>query len=263
MPFRADVEQYRGPMDLLLYLVRKHEVEIRDLPIASITQQYLEYIAVLEQIDVNAVGDFIEVASLLIEIKSRSVLPVVEAEEETYEDPREQLVERLLEYKKYKDVASMLEERSVDWQQSFARLANDLPPRDVDPVKRPIREVELWDLVSALGRVLRDESVNDDENIIFDDIPIQTHMRMIYERIQRQGRLGITETLKAGMLKSTVIGIFLAVLELARHHSVETEQEEGLGEIWVKPGPNFSRTLEFAATDDEDSETGQRQMGAG
>ena len=257
MAFRADVELYRGPMDLLLYLVRKHEVEICDLPIAPITQQYLDYIALLEQLDVNAVGDFIEIASLLIEIKSRNVLPVTEPEDESYDDPREQLVTRLLEYKKYKDVASMLEERSLDWQQSFARMANDLPPRHVDPVTQPIREVELWDLVSALGRVLKEDTIKDDTNIVYDDVPLQTHMKTIYQRLCEEGRIGISQTLRAGMRKSTVIGIFLAVLELVRHHSVEAEQEDGHGEIWVKPGPNFSTTLELAEIGDEDPNTNQ------
>jgi segregation and condensation protein A len=260
MAFRANSELYRGPMDLLLYLVRKHEVEIRDLPIAPITQQYLEYIAVLEQLDVNAVGDFIEIASSLIEIKSRSVLPVVEPEDERYADPREQLVARLLEYKKYKDVASMLEERSLDWQQSFGRMANDLPPRQVDPVKQPIREVELWDLVSALGRVLKEDNVQEDTSIVYDDVPIQTHMKTIYDRICQDGRIGITQTLRAGMRKSTVIGIFLAVLELVRHHSVEAEQEDAQGEIWVKPGPKFSSMLELAELGRQDPIASQTQM---
>jgi segregation and condensation protein A len=263
MAFRANVELYRGPMDLLLYLVRKHEVEICDLPIATIAQQYLEHLTDLEQVDVNSVGDFIEIASLLIEIKSRSVLPVTEADDETYDDPREQLVSRLLEYKKYKDVASMLEERSLDWQQSFARLENDLPPRKVDPVNQPIREVELWDLVSALGRVLRSDSIQEDTSIIYDDVPMQTHMKTIYERLCREGRIGITDTLRAGMSKATVIGIFLAVLELVRHHSVEAEQEDAHGEIWVRPGPNFANTLDLARVGEEDSVSSQTQTPTG
>ncbi len=246
MDFRVETETYRGPLDLLLYLVRQHEVGICDLPIARITQQYLDYLAIIEQIDVNAVGDFIEIASLLIEIKSRQVLPVVESEDEPLSDPREQLVSRLLEYKKYKDVASMLEERSQEWQQCFPRMANDLPSRQVDPVAQPIREVELWDLVSALGRVLRETDAPDATNVVYDDVPIQVHMRTIYDRICENGRIGITETLRSGMRKSVVIGVFLAVLELVRHHSVEAEQDDSMGEIWVKPGENFAYTLELA-----------------
>ncbi len=188
-----------------------------------------------------------EVASILIEIKSRTVLPQVEeASEEVWDDPREELVQRLLEYKKYKDVASMLEERGRLWQQSFGRLANDLPPRNLSPAEQPLREVELWDLVSALGRIIKQGDRAPEANIIYDDTPIQTHMRTIYEGIVAKGQMSMTEVLKAGMHKSTVIGIFLAVLELVRHHSVEAEQVEGEVEIWIRPGPQFQRTLDLA-----------------
>ena len=245
MNFRVALDMYRGPVDLLLYLVRKHEVEIANIPIAAITDQYLEYLTILEQVDVNAVGDFLEMASLLIEIKSRMLLPRIEPEEEVWTDPREGLVERLLEYKQYKDVASMLEEKSLDFQQSFPRLANDLPPRRLDLSQQPIKEVELWDLVSALGRVLRSEEVLDDTKIVYDDVPLHVHMEHIHDRLREVGRLGITEMLQTGMRKSAVIGMFLAVLELVRHHSVEAEQDDDGGEIWVKPGPNFGRPIEL------------------
>src|SRR5687768_15570109 len=98
MDFRVDLAMYRGPLDLLLYLVRKHEVDLADLPIAPITQQYLDYLEVLQQLDVNAAGEFLEMASTLAEIKSRLVLPHGDEEVETLEDPRDELVERLLEY---------------------------------------------------------------------------------------------------------------------------------------------------------------------
>src|SRR3990172_1434982 len=112
MDFRVDLDIFRGPLDLLLYLVRKHEVEIVDIPISEITEQYLGYLEVLERMDCNAVGDFLAVASTLIEIKSREVLPRSDEVDDDLEDPREELVRRLLEYKKYRDAATMLEERS-------------------------------------------------------------------------------------------------------------------------------------------------------
>ncbi len=243
--FRVDLELFRGPLDLLLYLVRKHEVDVTDIPIAAITDQYLEYLTILERLDVDAVGEFLEMASILIEIKSRLLLPRVEEVEETWDDPREELVQRLLEYKKYKDVASMLEERGRLWQQSYERMANDLPTRKTPPSQQPIREVELWDLVSALGRIIRRETATD-SNIVYDETPIQAHMKTIYDGIMAHGKMRMTDVFRAGMQKSTVIGIFLAVLELVRHHSVEAEQHEGEIEIWVRPGPNFRHTLDIA-----------------
>src|SRR5439155_12478566 len=150
MDFRVQLDVFRGPLDLLLFLVRKHELDIRDLPISLITEQYLAHLEVLQELDVNEVGDFLEVASTLVEIKSQLVLPRGGEETENWDDPRDQLVERLLEYKKYKDAACMLDERSRDWQQHYSRLASDIAARAVDPAGQPIREVELWDLVSAM-----------------------------------------------------------------------------------------------------------------
>ena len=138
MDFRVQLDTFRGPLDLLLFLVRKHEVDVCDIPIALITDQYLEHLEVLQQLDVNEVGDFLELASTLVEIKSQLVLPRGGEEVEAWDDPRDELVQRLLEYKRYKDAASMLDERSRDWQQHYARLASDLPPRDIDPAGQPI-----------------------------------------------------------------------------------------------------------------------------
>src|SRR5687767_1980747 len=108
--FRVDLTNiFRGPLDLLLYLVKKHEVEIVDIPVGLITEQYLAYLEVLKELDVDAVGEFLDMASSLIELKSRMVLPHGGDEVETLDDPRDELVTRLLEYKKFKDAASMLE----------------------------------------------------------------------------------------------------------------------------------------------------------
>ncbi len=113
MSFRVALDIFRGPLDLLLYLVRKHELDILDIPVATIAQQFLAYLEVLQELDVNAVGDFIEMASTLLEIKSRLALPAGEEESEEVEDPRGELVERLLEYKKFRDAASLLEEQGA------------------------------------------------------------------------------------------------------------------------------------------------------
>ena len=247
--FRINLDLYRGPLDLLLYLVRKHEVDVMELSISQVTEQYLEYMAILEQVDVNAVGDFLEMASILIEIKSRMVLPSVEEEESEWKDPREELVQRLLEYKQYKDVASMLEERSRRWQQSYTRLADDLPSRRIDPADQPIHEVELWDLVSALGRVMREHKVTEASNIVYDETPIQVHMERIHASVASKGQIAISEVYKAGMHKSAMIGLFLAVLELVRHHGVEAEQDENGAEIWLRPAAGFEQVLSLADVD--------------
>ena len=154
--FRLELDLFHGPVELLLYLVRKEELDPTDVSVAKLTAQFLEYVGTLQQIDVDSVGEFLDMASWLLEIKSRMVLPGEEQEiQQELADPREELVRRLLEYKQYRDAASMLEERSRQWTDCFPRLACDMPARPRSLEEQPIHEVELWDLVSAFGRVLK------------------------------------------------------------------------------------------------------------
>lgn len=249
MEFRVDLSIFRGPLDLLLYLVRKHEVEIVDIPIALITQQYLEYLSVLEQLDVDAVGEFLTMAAMLIEIKSQQVLPRSDEIEEPMDDPREELVRRLLEYKKFRDAASILEERSRHWQQHYPRLENDLPSQQRNLADEPIQEVELWDLVSAFARVLRTNEISRPSAIVYDETPIQVHMSRIWNLLGQRGRLAFSELFDTGMHKSRLVGIFLAVLELVRHHHVLLDQNTLFGEIWVAAQPGTTGPLELSAVD--------------
>lgn len=249
MNFRVDLDTFRGPLDLLLYLVRKHEVEIVEIPIHVITDQFLAYIEVLEQIDVNAAGDFLEMASTLIEIKSRLVLPRGDEEQGEIEDPRQDLVHRLLEYKKYRDAASMLEDQGRQWQQRYTRVANDLPTRRRELADEPISEVELWDLVSAFARILKEARVKQPSNIVYDDTPIHVFMQQIGEQLRQQQRLAFSRLFEAGMHKSTQIGMFLAILELVRHYQVRTEQDELFEELYVLLPENGSLELDPALID--------------
>jgi segregation and condensation protein A len=253
MDFRVQLDIFRGPLDLLLFLVRKDEVNVRELPIAVITDQYLAYLDILAQLDVNEVGDFLELASTLIEIKSQLVLPRGGEEAEMWHDPRDQLVERLLEYKKYKDAASLLDERSRDWQQHYPRLASDVVSRQAEPSEQPIREVELWDLVSAMGRILRDSQAVSPATIVYDETPIQVYMQRIHGRLTQEHRLAFSDMFETGMHKSAIVGVFLAVLELARHHGVRAEQADLHGEIWLVPGDGFDPTGETIAVGDPGS----------
>ena len=252
MDFRVDLDIFRGPMDLLLYLVRKHEVEIVDIPISNITNQYLEFLSVIEQLDVNAVGDFLALASCLIEIKSQQVLPRADEVDDDLEDPRKELVRRLLEYKRFRDAASMLEERSRSWQQRFPRLTNDLPARTRDLAEEPIHEVELWDLVSAFGRIIRDTESVKPSSIVYDETPIHVYMARTYAKLLERGRLAFHDLFQTGMHKSTLIGIFLAVLELVRHNQALVEQNQLFGEIWLLSLPDSPQPLDLAEVDSYD-----------
>jgi segregation and condensation protein A len=235
--FRIQLDDYHGPVDLLLYLVRQHELDVADLPLAEVIEQYLGYLAVLEQIDVNAAGDFLDMASTLIEIKSRMVLPGEEEVETELADPRQELVWRLLAYKQYRDAASMLEERARQWSERFPRAECDLPARSLAPDQQPIQHVELWDLVSAFGRVLKGKQANyGPEKIRYDETPIHVYMQRIDERVRKGGRVAFTELFEPVVHKSALVGMFLAVLELMRHHHLSAAQPELFGEIWLEPG---------------------------
>ena len=247
MNFRVDLDMFRGPLDLLLYLVRKHELDIANVSVAAITDQYVAHLEVLQQLDVDDVGDFVELASQLIEIKSRMILPQTDDQQATEleEDPQEDLVKRLLEYKKYKDAASMLDESGHDWQQRYVRLAPDLPPREIDPAAQPIREVELWDLVSAMGRIMRDSQRAQPPNIVYDDTPIHIHMQQLHDRLVQEQRISFSSMFRPGMHKGVLIGVFLAILELVRNYGVVVEQEDLHSDLWLRQSDDFKPTLDI------------------
>ncbi len=252
--FRIDLTMYHGPLDLLLYLVRKHELDILNIPIATVTDQFLEYIDILKQIDINAVGDFIALASTLVEIKSYQVLPGTEEAEEEIEDPRKDLVRQLLTYKVYSDNAAKLEERGRKWQQHYPRIADDLPVRRKNIAEEPIHEVELWDLVSAFGRIMRENAPQVQQNIVYDDTPIATHMKRIHYRLKREERISFRSLFSPGQHKTTLIGIFLAMLELVRHEYARVHQETLFGEIELTYRQG-SKSLDFADIAENESAT--------
>jgi len=250
MDFRVEISIFRGPLDLLLYLVRKHEVEIVDISVAVITNQYLEYLAVLEDLDVNLAADYLAMAATLVELKSQQVLPANNECPDEQADARNQLVRRLLEYKKYRDAASILEERGAAWQQHYPRLCRDLPQRERSLADEPIHEVEIWDLVSALARILRENEATQPASIVYDDTPIGAFMTRIHSQLLQRGQICFSALFEPGMHRSTIIGIFLAMLELVRHQRASIQQNDLFGEIWLLPGPKCNQPLDYADIDD-------------
>ena len=257
MDFRVNLETFRGPLELLLYLVRKHELEITEISVSSITGQFLEYITVLEELDVDSVGDFLDVAGELIELKSRMLLPAEEEDDQQLEDPGNNLVERLLAYKEYRDSASILDEHAREWQQRFSRQASDLPARQVNPADQPIHDVELWDLVTAFGRILREREATRPANIVYDDTPIQVYMERIHAKIQDSGRVAFGELFQPGAHKTVLVGLFLAVLELVRHGYAAADQDSLFGELFIVPGKNRGPLAVAEVDDYEHQQHGQ------
>ncbi|MGQ9822952.1 MAG: segregation and condensation protein A [Thermogutta sp.] len=231
MDFRVQLDVFRGPLDLLLYLVRKNELEITEISVSRIAEQFLEYLDSGIPLDVDTAAEFLAMAGWLAEIKSHEVLPHQESAIEVEEPARDELVRRLLEYKRYRDAAYELEEKARAWQQTFRRLSDDLGSVERNPAEEPLQDVQLWDLVNAFVRIVKELDQAATPAIVYDDTPIRVFMERIYRRLQTERHLAFSRLFEPGMHKSTLIGIFLACLELVRHGQVRLEQRDLFGEI--------------------------------
>lgn len=233
MDYQVKIDAFQGPVDLLLYLVKRQEVDIFDIPIARITDQFLEYLRLLEIIDVEQAGEFLVMAATLMEIKSRMLLPRAEVADEAEADPRLELVRQLLEYKKFKDAAARLEEQAELRITRLPRLPVDTfaPP---DPTQQPLRAVELWDLVSAFGRLMRETLTLQPQQIVMDHTPIQVYMEQILQRLTAESPLRFSALFTPPHQRARLVGLFLAILELIRGRCVAVEQPEDFGDLWVQ-----------------------------
>jgi segregation and condensation protein A len=185
-------------------------------------------------------------ASTLIEIKSFKALPGEESAEVEIETPKQELVKQLLEYQRYRDAARTLQKRSESWQLRFPRLADDLPHRSRNLSDEPIQEIGLWDLVSAFGRVLRECVPKIEHHVVNDDTPIGTHMLRIHQRLKTEKRIAFRQLFVPGQHKSTLVGVFLASLELVRHEYAHVYQDYNFGEIELSYRQS-SKPLDFSA----------------
>lgn len=230
--YRVQLDVFSGPLDLLLFLIQRDEVDIFDIPVARITQQYLEYVHLLEHIDPNAAGDFLVMAATLLELKSRALLPTppLDAPDEI-EDPRASLVRQLLEYKRFKDAAKALGSAADERARRFVRRPADLPAelRGVE-----LEEVEIWDLLSAFNRVMtaigRGPGTHD---VRIQDRPIEHYEALIVESLEREGPRTFGSLFTGCGSRPEIVGTLLALLELIRQRRVRAEQEKLFGEIYL------------------------------
>jgi segregation and condensation protein A len=229
MPYQVALDTFHGPLDLLLYLVKRHEVEILDIPIALIAEQFREYLQVMQTLDVELAGDFLVMAATLMEIKSKMLLPRAETEtSEEAPDPRRELVKQLIEYRKFKDAAAALEDRAGDRQ---ARLAREAADDAAAEGPGAIRRVELWDLVSAFGRLMRETLSLQARSIVVDETPIHVYQAQICSRLRDEGPLSLVQLFTPPHHRGRLIGMFLAILELIKNRELLLEQPEAFGEI--------------------------------
>jgi segregation and condensation protein A len=252
--FGVDLPCYHGPLDLLYYLIQREEMPLEEISLARITHQYADYLEILEALNLDEVGEFVDLASQLIELKAKVVLPQSEetienAPLESRDDALPHLVDRLIQYKRFRDAASLLDEQSRKWQLRYARQANDLPPRRIDVGETPIARVEVWDLVSAFGRILRARQKVVHHSIQYDDTPIHNYMHRIHRRVQTEKRVELQDMFEIGMHKSALVATFLATLEMTRHHGLAAIQETPDGPVFLQAGPDFPEELKVAEVD--------------
>lgn len=233
MDYQVSLDVFRGPLDLLLYLVKRNEVDICDIPIARIAEQFLEYLRVAELIDVERAGDFLVMAATLMEIKSRMLLPRTEEATEEEADPRLELVRQLMEYKKFKDAASLLEAQAERQMCRLSRVPVETPA-PASPASQPLRQVELWDLVSAFGRLMRETLALQPQQIVMDQTPIHVYMEGILTRLEAEGPLALTALFTPPHTRGRLVGLFLAILELIKGKRVVAEQADIFSDISLR-----------------------------
>jgi segregation and condensation protein A len=218
---------FEGPMDLLVHLIKKSEVDIHDIPIALITDQFLEYIEWIKAMDIDLAGDFLVMAATLAQIKSKMLLPVHEKEDE--EDPREALTEQLLEYLKMKSAAEQLSERNLLGDQTFIRTTkkDDLAPA---PDEQMI-QVGLFELIDAFQRILKNVSPDHRIDLTADRISVKDKMTEIVNILEAKGSLTFEELFEGQKQRSDIIVTFLAVLEMVKLYLVSIAQHAQTGVI--------------------------------
>ncbi|MCS6896385.1 MAG: segregation/condensation protein A [Nitrospira sp.] len=224
LPYHVRIENFEGPLDLLLHLIKKNQINIYDIPIALITRQYLDYIEAMRTFNLNVAGDFLVMAATLLQIKSKMLLPADHGDhdEEEGPDPREELVRRLLEYKAYKDAASRLDERERMWQEMFVRGKG--PQEASTSEDMSLDEVSLFDLVDALQNILDRDSGKKFIEILPDHLTVRERMNRILELLENKEAVSFAELFEPASHRLVVIVTFLALLELIRLRVVRAFQ---------------------------------------
>ena len=238
--YRVKLDIYNGPLDLLLYLIRRDELDINDIPIAQVTEQYLQYVELLRQIDINMAGEFLVMAATLMEVKSAMLLPRPEVAEDDDDlgDPRLELVRQLLEYKEFKDLAGHLGEAAEQRSQRFERPIADLQRLREEQYQlhnqTELENLQIWDLFDAFRRLMEATGAGlRGHEVIQDDTPIDLYATDILDLAQQSECLLFEDIFAGRRNQSEMLGLFLALLELIRMRLVRVEQEKTAGPIYI------------------------------
>ncbi|MEM9063894.1 MAG: segregation/condensation protein A [Planctomycetota bacterium] len=256
------LDAFEGPLDLLLHLIRRAEVDVHDIPIGPITDQYLAYLEDAGRLDIEPAGEFLVMAATLVEIKSRTIQPAgseqqggaVDLSANDEPDPRAELVKQLLEFKRYRDASEKLEERMHDWSSRHpaggAAVDKDSLAEAVESMGGvELDELDVLDLVRAFERIVDavDFTRAGEHEVFDDDTPIELHAEDIVDRLGRDGAAG-RMTLQAmfeGRKRGEMLGLFLALLELLKQQRATVKQDQDLDAIVVELRP---QTRDASAT---------------
>lgn len=233
--YKVKLDVFEGPLDLLLYLIKRDEVDIYDISLERITQQYLEFMDAFKVLDLEVAGEFVVMAANLIYWKSRSLLPVSvqPPEEETEEeDPRWELVRQLLEYKKFKDAAAHLQERELWRERLFVRT----PEKPEAVAERPLGDVSVFDLINAFNQIVKRLNQKEDLREIFEErYTVGDKIELIMKMMSGGVDLKFTELFSGMASRTEIVVTFLALLELIRLKQLRAAQDEPFGEILLRP----------------------------
>jgi len=235
MSYEVKLDIFEGPLDLLLYLIRKNELDIYNIPMALVTEQYLAHLEMMKALNLDLAGEYLVLAATLIHIKSRLLLPVEEGqgegEEET--DPRAELVRQLLEYQAFKEVALNLDKRKLLDRDVFKRIqpVEEVPEEPEDPMV----EVSLFELIEAFKKVV--ERMDKEELLEIDTerISLSDRINEILEELSQQKSLSFTDVLKASRTRKSIVYTLLAILELMKMRVIRAYQVDPFGPIRIFP----------------------------
>jgi segregation and condensation protein A len=253
---QIQLEIFEGPLDLLLHLIKKSEVSITDIPIAAITEQYLATLEVMQSLNLDLAGEFLVMAATLIHIKSRMLLPAGEGtteEDDDGEDPREELVRRLLEYQRFKDAAEQLGQREILARDVFIRSGT--PVEDV-PVPN-LREVSVFELLNALKRVLERLPKENIHEVTLDKITVREKMTFLLDTLRAHSKVLFDALFAEVKTRMEVVVTFLAMLELVKARAIRIFQDELGGPIQIEAaaGMDEASILPVSSTGEEDHGT--------
>jgi segregation and condensation protein A len=227
--YSVKLDVFEGPLDLLLFLIKRDEINIYDIPIAHITKQYLEYIELMKVLNLEVAGEFIVMAATLIRIKVKMLLPkTVDQEEE--EDPREELVQALLEYRKYKEAAQILKGKEEEQSHWFPRTDPDLSGL---PEEEILIEANLYDLMLAFRKILDSSPKETFHTVNYPRITIEERIEYVLNYLAQKDGVVFTELFLDTPIKLVMVVTFMAILELIRIQKIYIRQNRHFSEIWV------------------------------